>query len=83
MTADGRLTIPATARREAGVEADAQFEVHVEDGDIVLRRMIVPAREDAWAHTVKHRRLLEKAHRDVREGRTRRLTESDLERLGR
>ncbi len=81
MTPQGRVTIPAAARRELGVEGEAQFEVGVERESIVLRPAVVMTREDAWAYTPEHRRLLAKAHRDSREGRVRGLTERQLARL--
>ena len=81
MTPEGRVTIPATARRELGVEGESQFEVGVEGKAIVLRPVVVMTREDAWAYTAEHRRLLAKAHRDSRDGRIRRLTERQLARV--
>lgn len=81
MTPEGRVTIPAAARRELGVEGETQFEVGVEGASIVLRPAVVMSREDAWAYTPEHRRLLARAHRDSREGRVRRLTERQLARL--
>lgn len=81
MTPEGRITIPAAARRELGVEGDATFEVGVQGDSIVLRPAVVMTREDAWAYTPEHRRLLAKAHRDSREGRVRRLSDRQLARL--
>lgn len=81
MTAEGRLTVPAAARKEIGVEGEAQFELDLADGAIVLRPAVVLPREDAWAYTSDHRRLLSKAHSDSREGRVRRLSERELARL--
>jgi len=81
MTPEGRVTIPASARRELGVEGEAVFEVGVDRDTIVLRPAVVMTREDAWAYTPEHRRLLARAHRDSREGRVRRLTERELTRL--
>jgi AbrB family looped-hinge helix DNA binding protein len=81
MTPEGRVTIPAAARRELGVEGETQFEVDVESEAIVLRPTVLMTREDAWAYTPEHRSVLAKAHRDSREGRVRRLTESQLARL--
>lgn len=81
MTAEGRVTIPATARKELGVEGETQFEVQIESEAIVLRPAVVLPREDAWAYTPEHRRLLATAHRDSREGRIRRLSEARLSRL--
>lgn len=81
MTPDGRVTIPATARREIGVEGDATFEVAVQGDSIILRPAVVMTREDAWAYTPQHRRLLARAHRDSREGRVRRLSDRQLAKL--
>jgi bifunctional DNA-binding transcriptional regulator/antitoxin component of YhaV-PrlF toxin-antitoxin module len=78
MSADGRLTVPASARRALGLEGEAQFEVEVEQDSLILRPAVVLAREDAWAYTPEHRRLLERAHRDSREGRVREMTEEEL-----
>ncbi len=80
MKPEGRVTIPAAARRELGVEGETQFEVDVERESIVLRPAVLLSREDAWAYTSEHRRLLAKAHRASREGRFRRLTERQLDR---
>lgn len=81
MTPDGRVTIPAKTRRSLGVEGETQLEVDVRDDAIVLRPAVVLPREDAWAYTTTHRRLLARAHADVRDGRVRRLTERQLARM--
>jgi bifunctional DNA-binding transcriptional regulator/antitoxin component of YhaV-PrlF toxin-antitoxin module len=79
MNASGRLTVPAGARKELGLEGEAQFEVDVaSDGSLILRPAVVLSREDAWAYTAEHRGLLERAHADSRKGRVRELTEKDL-----
>ena len=78
MTSDGRLTIPAKARRTLGVEGAAQLEVIVKSDAIVLRPAVVLPREDAWAYTSEHRRQLARAHADSREGRVRRRSERQL-----
>jgi bifunctional DNA-binding transcriptional regulator/antitoxin component of YhaV-PrlF toxin-antitoxin module len=81
MTATGRLTIPAPARRRIGANGEAQFEIEVRLDAIVLRPVL--GREDALARTAQHRRLLKRAHQDSREGRVRRMSERDLARLAR
>jgi bifunctional DNA-binding transcriptional regulator/antitoxin component of YhaV-PrlF toxin-antitoxin module len=81
MKADGRLTVPASARRALGLEGETQFQVEVNGDSLVLRPAVVLPREDAWAYTPEHRELLERAHRDSREGRVREMTEQDLIRL--
>ncbi len=82
MNASGRLTVPAAARKELGLDGEAQFELEVAvDGTLVLRPAVVLAREDAWAYTTEHRVLLERAHADSREGRVRELTERELSEL--
>ena len=78
MNGTGRLTIPAEVRSQLGLRGPGQFELDVEGDAIVLRPAIVLPREDAWAYTPEHRALLEKAHRDIREGRVRQLAEEDL-----
>lgn len=83
MTATGRLTVPASVRRELGLEAEAQLELELTDDGMLLRPAVVLPREDAWAYTTEHRRVLARAHRDSREGRVRRLTERQVARLGR
>jgi bifunctional DNA-binding transcriptional regulator/antitoxin component of YhaV-PrlF toxin-antitoxin module len=78
MRADGRLTVPASARRALGLDGEVQFEVEVNQDSLVLRPAVVLPREDAWAYTPEHRRLLERAHQDSREGRVREMTEEEL-----
>jgi hypothetical protein len=48
-------------------------------------RRIKKMEDDAWAYSVKHRRLLRRAHADSRWGRVRTLSDRELERqaLGR
>ena len=80
----GRLTVPAEARRELGVDADAEFEVEVDASQdaILLRPAAVLRREDSWAYTSEHRGLLRRARADAEAGRTRTLTERELAELG-
>ncbi len=43
MSANGRVTLPAEVRRALGLKEDTFFEVHLENGAIVLRPVaIVP-----------------------------------------
>ena len=69
MDRSGRLTMPAEARRGLQLEGEIQFVVEVGEGEIVLRPAVTIAREDAWAHTPKHRELLARALEDVRHNR--------------
>ncbi|MGI8552560.1 MAG: hypothetical protein ACR2PL_17490 [Dehalococcoidia bacterium] len=81
MNPEGRLTLPAIIRWELGVEGEAQFEVEVFDNAVILRPVVVLPREDAWAYTPEHRKRLQKAHQDSREGRVRQVSERELEQL--
>jgi bifunctional DNA-binding transcriptional regulator/antitoxin component of YhaV-PrlF toxin-antitoxin module len=83
MSAGGRVTLPADARRRLGIEGAAEFEVEVDETEdaLILRPVVALRREDAWAYTTEHRALLEQAHRDSREGRVRELAESELDAL--
>jgi len=84
MNTSGRLTLPAETRRALGLEGSAEFEVEIdaESDALILRPAIVLRREDAWAYTPEHRARLAEAHRDSRAGRVRRMTESQLAKLG-
>lgn len=84
MNEQGRITLPAETRRALKLEGVTEFEVEIDEtGDaLILRPALVLRREDAWAYTPKHRRLLARAHKDSREGRVFTLTESELAKLG-
>ena len=84
MSDSGRLTVPADARRELGIEGEAEFELEVdrEQDALILRPAVVLRREDAWAYTPEHRELLRRAHEDSRAGRVREVTEDELSALG-
>jgi antitoxin PrlF len=78
MNAQGRLTVPAEARRELGLAGEAHFEAEVHDGELLLRPAVLVPREDAWAYTPEHRALLARAREDAARGRTRELRETEL-----
>lgn len=78
MNEEGRITIPAAARRQLGLEGAAQSQAEVRDGALVLRPAVVIPREDAWAYTPEHLKQVERARQ---EAVGRRLTEADLDRL--
>lgn len=79
MNAQGRVTLPASARRSLGLEGDADLQLDVDHGAIVLKPTLVLSVEDAWAYTTPHRELLKRAHADSRQGRVRSLRESELD----
>jgi len=81
MNREGRLTVPAAARRELGLEGETQFQAEVRDGSLVLRPAIIIPREDAWAYAPEHLVRVERALQDSREGRVRQMTEGDLDQL--
>ena len=84
MNETGRLTVPADVRRALGLVGETEFEVEVDPSEdaLVLRPVVSLRREDAWAYTQEHRKLLARAHKDSREGRVRKSTERDLEKSG-
>jgi bifunctional DNA-binding transcriptional regulator/antitoxin component of YhaV-PrlF toxin-antitoxin module len=81
MNSQGRLTLPASARRTLGLEGEADFQLALDSHAFVLRPAVVLSLEDAWAYTVEHRELLGRAHDDSRRGRVHRLTEGQLDRV--
>ncbi len=80
----GRLTVPASVRKQLGLieGTELEIEVDMEQEALVLRRVVYLRLEDAWAYTPDHRELMERAHRDSKEGRVKKLSEEDLESLG-
>jgi len=83
MSKTGRITLPAEIRRALDLDGEAEFLVEEsEQGEgILLRPVVTMLREDAWAYTAEHRSRLERAIEDSREGRTRSLTEEQLDEL--
>ncbi len=80
MNPQGRLTLPASARRTLGLEGEADLQLDLEAHALVLKPTLVLAVEDAWAYTPEHRELLKRAHADSRKGRVRSVSERDLDR---
>jgi bifunctional DNA-binding transcriptional regulator/antitoxin component of YhaV-PrlF toxin-antitoxin module len=80
MSPNGRLTLPADARRALGIDGETDFEVavDVEKDELILRPVLALRREDAWAYTPEHRARLARAHADSREGRVWSMSEEDL-----
>ena len=80
MNKQGRVTLPASARRQLGLTDGAQLEVAVDDSSITLRPAKVVLAEDAWAHTPENLAGIRRALDDARAGRVYRLSWDDLER---
>jgi bifunctional DNA-binding transcriptional regulator/antitoxin component of YhaV-PrlF toxin-antitoxin module len=82
MNAAGRLTLPVDARRQLGIaDREANLQLEVSEGKVILQAVVTVPQEDAWAYTPEFRRQLAEALRDVREGRVRQLTEAELEQI--
>lgn len=81
MNAQGRLTVPAEARKALGLTGETQFEAEIRDGGLLLRPAVLVPREDAWAYTPEHRRLLARAREDLARGRVRQMSERELREL--
>jgi bifunctional DNA-binding transcriptional regulator/antitoxin component of YhaV-PrlF toxin-antitoxin module len=78
MNAQGRLTVPADARRALGLIGEAQFQVEIRDEGLLLRPAVLVPREDAWAYTSEHRIQLARARDDSARNRVRQLNEDEL-----
>lgn len=80
MNETGRITIPASIRREMHLEPDQEFELErTDDGEaVVLRPVVVTARRDNWVYNSEDLERIERGLRDLREGRERRATEADF-----
>ena len=79
MNAQGRLTVPAEARKALHVEGETPFELEVTEHEIILRPALVVPREDVWAYTPEHLAQIEKSDADAHAGRTVHMTERELE----
>jgi AbrB family looped-hinge helix DNA binding protein len=80
VNAQGRVTLPAAARRSLGLTDGAQLEVRVEENEIRLRPARVVLAEDAWAYTPESLASLKRSLADIAAGRVFALTTDDLER---
>jgi bifunctional DNA-binding transcriptional regulator/antitoxin component of YhaV-PrlF toxin-antitoxin module len=78
MDKQGRVTIPAAARRALGLDDRSQLEWQVSGDTIVLRAAAMPD-EDAWANTPAVRESLQRAQEDAHAGRTYRVSREFLE----
>ena len=47
MNSEGRLTVPASARRELGLDGPATFQAEIRDGVLMLSPAVVIPRNDA------------------------------------
>ena len=83
MNAQGRVTLPASARRQLGLTDGARLEVAVDERSITLRPARVVLAEDAWAYTPENLAGIRRALEDVKAGRVYSLSWDDLEKVGR
>jgi AbrB family looped-hinge helix DNA binding protein len=80
VNAQGRITLPADARRSLGLSDGTQLEVRVENNEIRLRPARVVVAEDAWAYTPESLASIKRSLADIAAGRAFALTSNDLER---
>jgi AbrB family looped-hinge helix DNA binding protein len=69
VNAQGRITLPADARRRLGLEDGSRLEVSVEDDEIRLRPARLVVAEDAWAYTAESLRSIKRSLEDIKAGR--------------
>ena len=82
MSAGGRITLPAEARRKLGVLGEAQFQLEVDDTSITLTPALMVPREDSWAYTPEYRALVARSREEAARGLAKPLTKSQLKKLG-
>lgn len=80
VNAQGRITLPADARRSLGLSDGAQLEVRLEENEIRLRPVRLVIAEDAWAYTPESLASIKRSLADIAAGRVFELTTADLER---
>ena len=81
MDRQGRVTVPISARRTLRLVGPARLEVELTEDGLILRPAPAVPSEDVWAYTDEHLRRLDRALGDAAEGRTRKLSEDEIERL--
>jgi AbrB family looped-hinge helix DNA binding protein len=81
VNAQGRMTIPASIRRQLGIEGEGTLIVDVEDGKMIARPGFVVPAEDAWAYTPEHLERLARARADAAAGRVLQVGPDELRRL--
>lgn len=83
MSETGRITIPASIRRELRIEGERDFEISIDDvaGTLRLTPMLFIPASDAWFYTAEHLERLEAALEDGRSGRVLQLNEEKLNEL--
>ena len=79
VNAQGRITLPAQARRKLGLEEGAQLDVRVEDNEIRLRPARVVVAEDSWAYTADSLASIKRSLEDIAAGRVFEMTTEQLE----
>ena len=78
VNAQGRITLPAEARRSLGLTAGAELEVRVEENEIRLRPARMVIAEDAWAYTPESLASIKRSLADIAAGQVFELTTADL-----
>ena len=81
MDPEGRLTVPAAARAALNLKGAVEFEVEITQDTLIFHPVAGRLNADAWAYTPEHISRVKEARRQVRAGKTHKLTEADLERM--
>jgi AbrB family looped-hinge helix DNA binding protein len=80
VNAQGRITLPADARRMLGLEDGSQLEVSVEGEEIRLRPARLVIAEDAWAYTADSLRSIKRSLEDIKAGRVYEMSKDEIAR---
>ena len=80
MSRQGRLTVPAEARRALGLDDETEFEFEVdEQADVLhLRPVVRLSRRDTWEFLEEEQALLERSLEESRAGHVLQLSEDEL-----
>jgi bifunctional DNA-binding transcriptional regulator/antitoxin component of YhaV-PrlF toxin-antitoxin module len=75
------MTIPASVRRELGIEGESTLIVDVQEGRLIARPGAVIPAEDAWYYRPEHLEQLARAEADYAAGHVLRIGPDELRRL--
>jgi AbrB family looped-hinge helix DNA binding protein len=77
VNAEGKITLPAQARRALGLEDGSLLEVRI-DGEEIRLRPVRPVAADAWAYTAESLRSIKRSIRDIKAGRVYQLSTDEI-----
>ena len=81
VTKDGHVTLPPGTLSALGLREDTAVTLEVKNGAVVLTPDFAIPPEDVWAYSAEHLAAVARGRADLAAGRTRQMSEEELDRL--